>query len=112
LIAFSEFLGTDATTGEDQLDHAGKEAFGARFNGVFASNERFPLHGYSIVNTLPRNTAGEHWLAVCDGYLYDSFGRDKSGDTEQKYVETNCGQRCLAFINVYDQHGLGVAALI
>ena len=61
-----------------------REDFGARFNGVFASNERFPLRGYSIVNTLPRNTAGEHWLAICDGYLYDSFGRDKSGEPEQK----------------------------
>jgi hypothetical protein len=112
LRVFCEFLNTESTTNEDQLNHAGKQAFGNKFNGVFAANEKFPLRGYSIINTLPRNTPGEHWLAICNGYLYDSFGRDRSNDPEQKIEESNCGQRCLAFIEVYDRFGLDTALLI
>jgi hypothetical protein len=107
-------MGGDTTT-ESQLNHVGKALFGKKFGGVFASNEK-PRGRYAIVNTKSRGTGGEHWLALTPGLVYDSFGRqkygDNSGDAEQAMKETNCGQRCLAFLLVYDELGSDFAALI
>ena len=105
----------DGTTTESLLNHVGKQLFGRKFGGVFASNEK-PRGRYCIVNTMPRGTSGEHWLAIAPGLVYDSFGRQKygdyTGDAEQAIQQTNCGQRCLAWLLVYDELGADYAALI
>lgn len=101
------------TTREDELRRAGRALFGQKFNGVFAADERFPEStGYSIVNTKARRTGGEHWLAFANGLMYDSFGRDKSGDAEQHVAQKDCGQRCLAWLCVYDELGPESAAAV
>ena len=100
----------DTTTSEGELRRAGKALFGEKFNGVFAADERFPEAGFSIVNTKARRTGGEHWLAYANGNMYDSFGRDQSGDAEQHVVQKDCGQRCLAWLCVYDELGADFAA--
>ena len=102
----------EATTSEDEIERAGKALFGGRFNGAFAADERFPEAGYSIVNTETRQTGGAHWLAIANGLLYDSFGRDQSGDAEQHVVQKDCGQRCLAWLCVYDEFGPDFAATV
>ena len=102
----------DTTTGEHELRRAGRALFGQAFNGVFAADERFPEAGYSIVNTKARRTGGEHWLAIANGLMYDSFGRDASGDAEQHIAQKDCGQRCLAWLCVYDELGAAIAATV
>ena len=102
----------NSTTSETQLRKAGESLFGKRFRGVYASNEKRPKKGFMIVNTKPRGTTGEHWCAIADGLLYDSFGRDASGDAEQDMREKNCGQRSLAWLCTYDDLGRGAAALV
>jgi len=101
------------------LEKAGKQLFGPDFLGVFAKDEKYPQNGeYAIVNTHRRDEPGEHWMAVGKGMLYDSFGRrgmlggglqDTELDAEQNIVEENCGQRCLAWLCVLDNHGIDAA---
>ena len=72
---------------------------------------------------------GSHWVAVCrakedeQATVYDSFGRthvlgneknllDTDRDAEQKTIEDNCGQRCLAFIWVFLEYGSAMARTI
>ena len=102
----------NSTTSETQLSKAGHSLFGKRFKGVFAANEKRPKKGFMIVNTLPRGTAGEHWFAIADGLIYDSFGRDASGDAEQDMREKNCGQRSLAWLCTYEDLGREAASLV
>ena len=75
-----------------------------------------PKSGYWISNTGTRASGGIHWLAHCDSVTYDSFGReaygDHSGDAEQGMLETNCGQRGLAWLWVCLTRGVAAAKLI
>ena len=72
--------------------------------------------GFWISNTGSQASSGIHWLAHCDFVTDDSFGResygDLSGDAEQAMLETNCGQRALAWLWVCFTHGVEVAELI
>jgi len=102
----------DTSTSEDELRRAGRALFGDKFVGVFAADECCSEAGYSIVNTKARRTGGEHWLAFANGLMYDSFGRDQSGDAEQHVVQKDCGQRCLAWLCVYDELGADFAATV
>jgi len=43
---------------------------------------------------------GQHWVAYYKGYKYDPLGKDSSQSAEQNDVETNCGQRCLAYLDM------------
>jgi hypothetical protein len=112
-------LGTDEAD-TDELERVGWLLWPQKFNGVFAKDESFNSeNGYAIVNTDPISKSGEHWLAVADGKLYDSFARkdatqlidrpnlEVSGDPypEQQVQEKNCGQRCLAWLATYDTVG-------
>lgn len=58
---------------------------------------------YMIVNEsceLP----GTHWVAYYKGARYDPLGKDRSKSAEQKDSETNCGQRCLAYLLMCRAH--------
>ena len=115
------------TTNSYELNTIGKKIFGNRFVGVFASDEIPNLHkGQSaIINIDDSSEPGSHWIAVINHQdigivVYDSFGRvarviipsiiqryphaiDTEHDAEQdlgKHIETNCGQRSLAFLKL------------
>lgn len=107
-----------------------------RWRGVFALNEPWRnSHGYSIINLEPRHKSGEHWIAKANDLIYDSFGRngivetrekenqigggdDKrslhytDSDVEQRKREDNCGQRCIAWLMVYERFGREGAQLV
>jgi hypothetical protein len=74
LDAIEEVMGT-GTTYATELDRLGKHMFGADWRGVYASDNVLPSNGCYIVNTDKKSAPGEHWMAVHNGYFYDSFGR-------------------------------------
>ncbi len=105
--------GHDGTSGDD-LDRIARMQFGDRFKGVFAANTH-PAdmsEGFYIVNTDPFHKPGVHWTAVADGLFYDSFDRKsttlfpdvilpatkKNQSVAQLNKESNCGERCIAFL--------------
>lgn len=125
----------NGTTYLSELQGHGKHLFGVKFRGVFSS-DKIPrlndLQPYCILNLDKSNEPGSHWVALCktrDGtcIFYDSFGRHHTRiisnleltgngriintelDKEQRVSETNCGQRCLAFIKVLNMWGADVA---
>lgn len=120
-----------STTYDYQLTKNGRKLFGRAFIGVFAADQ-FPKNIKNgqcfIINLDTSSEPGSHWLAICKEkthnilWAYDSFARnihkilpsiDKSHniikstekDVEQKNEETNCGQRSLAFIDVFLKMG-------
>lgn len=128
----------NSTTYLTELLGHGKKLFGVKFRGVYPS-DKIPklnnLQPYCILNLDKSNETGSHWVALCrnsDGtcIFYDSFGRhhtriisnlELSGngrivnsekDKEQRISETNCGQRCLAFIKLLHMWGPDVARWI
>ena len=104
------------------------EQFGEKFKGVFSANQ-VPhdltelKQGYYIVNTDPFHMPGTHWTAIADGLFYDSFDRKSTKlfpyidlpttshnrVTEQKTSESNCGERCVAFLVIFHNFGPGTA---
>lgn len=129
----------DQTTYLSQLEKVGRKLFGIKFKGVFTS-DKIPklndLSPYCILNLDKSYEGGSHWIALVKlpgkkgALIYDSFGRDykkiipdlmlagngriinTDDDSEQQIEETNCGQRCLAFIMVYDKNGEEMAKQI
>ena len=81
-----------------------------------------------IVNLDVRESSGSHWIAIAQAsdkasdnlIVYDSFGRSvvdgdvihTESDPEQALVETNCGQRCLAWLCVFQQFGSKAALMV
>ena len=55
------------------------------------------LPKYMIAN-ISCEPPGKHWVAYFRGYKYDPLGKDASNTAEQNDVETNCGQRCIAYL--------------
>lgn len=125
-VTYSDFLMTE-----------GRKRFGKKFAGVFPSDKvpKMKVGSYAIVNLDKSNEPGSHWVAVVKGskkiYVYDSFGRashqilrdssimgagttisDTEHDAEQDVDEDNCGQRVLAWLELFNQHGWKVASNI
>lgn len=105
------------TTYSSELLNAGRDMFSDKFKGVFPF-DKIPKtkKGYMIINLDDSDEPGSHWIAKADNMLYDSFGRDFSKyvkgakkssdkDSEQSVVESNCGQRCLAWLYIFDKFG-------
>ena len=88
---------------------------------------------YAILNTAPTSSGGEHWEGLArmpsNGKImhYDSFGRshrqlfpdrwedeavDTELDVEQGERTTECGQRSLAWLLLFDQLGSSAAKMI
>jgi hypothetical protein len=110
-------MGRDET-GTDELTSVGRCLFGRQFVGTFGCDEvpNITVNQSLIVNTQPTTSSGEHWLALYNngGRLigYDSFGRtiheavmESEPDSEQDVRESNCGQRCLAWLSVVYELG-------
>jgi hypothetical protein len=123
----------------EELDIIGRRLFRTKFRGVYPSDKIPPLNNltpYAILNLDKSGEPGSHWVAIARSkhqdasYFYDSFGRrntklmpnlrisgngrikDTELDKEQKIRETNCGQRCLAFLAIFNEYGEDVAKLI
>jgi len=130
---FRKLLGVKLTyTGA--LFKLGKQLFGTKFKAVIPS-DRIPIldnhQSYCIVNVDKTGMSGTHWLAMAfrDGYIYvyDSYGRptrklipnsfqknmiDTDYDAEQTRNQDDCGQRCLAWLSVFDTLGPNYALTI
>ena len=124
------------TTDNFELTRTGKHLLGDKFAGVYSSDQRPALSKkkpYAILNTKPTSSGGEHWVALArmppTGKLmhYDSFGRshrqlfpdrwedeaiDTELDVEQDERTTECGQRSLAWLLLFDQLGSSAAKMI
>src|SRR5210317_1155645 len=127
------------TTYSDELHKICKKLFGVKFKGVYPS-DKIPklndLSPYCILNLDRSTEPGSHWIALVKDdkedrcLVYDSFGRknttiiphlrfsgngrviDTDRDPEQHPTQTNCGQRCLAFLSIYNKWGWDVSKLI
>ena len=123
-------MGKSDTTDNFELERTGRKLLGCKFAGVYASDEQPRISAqqpYAIVNTAPRTHVGEHWIAIAhmpNGCVmfYDSFGRSHAhlfpgkfdaisteDDAEQRMNATNCGQRSLAWLLVFDRCGPNAA---
>jgi len=109
------------------LNNIGYKLFKNKYKGTYASNQVPLLNNkqpYCIINVDKSNMQGSHWVAVAyknkKVYVYDSFGRktksliphfrykiyqDTEYDPEQNKSEDNCGQRCLAWLLIFDKYG-------
>ena len=122
----------------DQLENYGEEHLGKCFRGVYMLDTIPALSAGEccIANTDPSSLTGKHWVAIKRGdngeiCVYDSFGRKPArlmpgalrrtggshyghvdDDAEQAIRETNCGQRCLAWLIFAQKYGLDSAKLI
>jgi hypothetical protein len=128
----------DSTTYSDQLEKLGSHMFRTKFKGVFSS-DKIPKHIKSndmlIVNLDSSEMNGSHWIAIVKHkkkmLVYDSFARktykilpelyettseknifQTEDDVEQGIKESNCGQRFLAFLEVFHKHGYKYAEYI
>jgi len=124
-------IGKKATTNRE-LDKIGKFLFGDKYIAAFPYDRkpRLKNNQYCIVNTDSSKRKGMHWCAICrvnnTNYFYDSFGRYQSRlipklrgkyinsdlDVEQKKIESDCGQRCMAWLCVVHLLGIDYAVLI
>ena len=122
-------IGGRRATTTDELNEVGWHLFGKHYRGTFSAEAHDSLHSLlrcykdcCILNT-KRNGPGEHWVAFARGssglVAYDSFGRHASNlavnadlDAEQGLLESNCGQRCLAWLMVFHKYGEQLAILI
>ena len=133
-----KIMGNKTTYGSD-LEKIAKKYLGGKFNGVYPADKikiskQAP---YCIINTDISTGSGEHWTALAamdakvgnKNIFYDSFARegvklipqlkslglpiiDTEDDVEQDVIETNCGQRSLAFLIFLDKYGVDDALQI
>jgi hypothetical protein len=120
----SSIVGDKTTYGSD-LTKFGRDLFGQKYRGTFASNLVPTLKNgdYCIVNLDKSFEGGSHWVAVVhqsgNNYVYDSYGRpsknilpdlrkvrDADYDQEQGLLEEDCGARCLSWLWFVERHGL------
>ena len=115
----------DGTSGDD-LDKLCRMQFGDRFKGVFAADThpKDMTDGFYIINTDAFAMPGTHWTAVAgvppDIVFYDSFDRKSttlfpevmlpvtgsSSNVRQRIKESNCGERCVAFLTCVSEFGI------
>lgn len=129
-----QFFGHNLTTYDYQLDEYCKMIFGDKWKGVYPIDKiPSPLKdGYYIINLDKSYETGSHWCSICKKgdkiVLYDSFGRTKQlskipeliklkiifteSDAEQTEIESNCGQRCTAFLVCCHLYGIEEAIKI
>lgn len=112
---YSKKVGHSKTTNGKTLSTLGKKSFGTKFKGVYARDQIpcLKAHESCIFNLDTKDKPGSHWCAMYKHgkkyLIYDSFGRKvikgkkyiyTGCDAEQKIKEENCGQRCLAWLEI------------
>ena len=127
---------SNTTTFARDLLRFGRTLFGTAFHGVYMRDE-VPRFGrrrpYAILNLDASHKNGSHWIALAflrpkQLLVYDSFGSlhdmpeeilakypksiPTDPDAEQRADEKNCGQRCLAWLLLFDIYGARDAARI
>jgi len=122
----------NSTTDNIQLNEICNDLFKSKWLGCCSIDTIQDKKGYQIINLDLSNGPGTHWIgSVNDGeqtIIYDSFGdlnqlpRNKyirilnpkftEDDKEQGLNESNCGQRCVAWLMVYDLLGKDVALTV
>jgi putative methionine-R-sulfoxide reductase with GAF domain len=130
-----KIMGHNRSTYANELQHFSKKMFKHKFKGVYASDKypKLKKNQSMIINVDKSNEPGSHWLGVyCydnNRYLiFDSFGRpsvkliphfgsginlmDTDYDKNQLKSQSDCGQRCIAFLNVCHNDGFKYAKLI
>lgn len=133
LMKIQESIGDYDETDNFQLETVCYDLFGHKFGGILAIDELSEINkrqmGYYIVNLDPRSKGGSHWIAIVKTpdmlCVYDSFGREThkiisdkylskldpiihtmtQNDPEQSIYEQNCGQRCIAWLIIFDKYG-------
>lgn len=122
-----------------ELDSIGHKIFGHKYHGTYSRNHvprLTDLSPYCIINLDRSDEPGSHWVGVSklkgkdEVLLYDSFGRNHRKilpglsfgngvtikntdlDVEQQHKETNCGQRSMAWLVVFEKYGPKIAKLI
>lgn len=121
LQALYDHIGNGMTF-DHTLNYMGQELFPSKWHGLFMRDAKYPEDQYCMVNTDVSGGPGVHWVAVADGYQYDSFGRknildnpklrDTDHGAEQIAAETDCGARCLAWLCTVNMLGIDSAKLI
>jgi hypothetical protein len=133
LLKVEKKLGNETTFSND-LYNVAKSLLGNKFSGIFTA-DKLPrltkIQPYAIVNLDSSWEEGSHWIALAKSgkkiVFYDSFGRPSksilpllkgSGETtiinteddaEQEIQETNCGQRSIAWLLLFDKYGDKIA---
>lgn len=133
LLKVEKKLGNETTFSND-LYNVAKSLLGNKFSGIFTA-DKLPrltkIQPYAIVNLDSSWEEGSHWIALAKSgkkiVFYDSFGRPsksilpllKGGsettiintedDAEQEIQETNCGQRSIAWLLLFDKYGDKIA---
>ena len=129
-------MGKSTTTDNVELERMGHTLIGTKFKGAYASGGIPALAAkqpYAVVNNKAAASGGEHWLGIARiprtgrVLVYDSYGRshetllpgalppgshDTDRDIEQSVAQTNCGQRSLAWLVVFDKLGPAAARLV
>jgi len=131
-----KMLGNETTFSND-LNNVAKSLLGSKFKGIFTA-DKLPkltkIQPYAIVNLDSSWEEGSHWIALAKSgkkiIFYDSFGRPsksilpllKGGggttivntedDAEQEIQETNCGQRSIVWLLLFDKYGEKMALQI
>lgn len=126
--AVEEVLGEDETS-KQELNRFGTNHVEG-WMGVFDRDEQMPRASdgplLGVKNTGTYQEGGEHWVAIYRDphrtVAYDSFGRQvyldgvplesPEDDAEQSSGESNCGQRCLAWLLLVQDQGIDAAMSI
>jgi len=117
-------LGEEETNGDDLNQTAG-HMFEEKWRGVRASDQLDNLqNGYYIANLDTHKQPGSHWVALAVEpnavFYFDSFARpnestlqlqdpdrliiqEANPDIVQPMESDSCGQRCIAWLMMYDQ---------
>ena len=127
-----QLMGQDATSTTD-LKELGGLLLTDGFKGAFAADQipKLKKNESCIVNLDGSDKPGSHWIALAKDIrrviIYDSFGRksskilnknvlkeikkyiDTEYDAEQDVSESNCGQRCIAWLLLYELYGSKMA---
>ena len=132
---YHNIVGVDGTWGED-LHKVGRSVFGNKWCGVWHqgnmpwSKIKKSKCLYLIIN-IDINGPGEHWLSVYvkdrQCYVWDSFGRSmkeivpvlekklkgqrirhkmSDRDRNQREAQSDCGARCLAWLECVKDYGI------
>ncbi len=134
LAEVEQHIGHAHRTTITELESVGRLLLHNKLRGVFPANQ-IPIltreQPYCIANLDSSDQDGSHWVAIAkhDGgvHFYDSYGRsggrilpllkisangdisNADDDVEQRPGESNCGQRSLSWLLLYEHYGAELA---